>query len=176
MIFFYYSNNNNCKVIWSKNTMTRYDIFQARTGFGLSIFLFVLFFSFTVSAAEFVSVKKDGINIRSGPNTKAEVLWEVFKDFPLKIVKRQGKWTQVEDFEGDRGWIYAPLISKKHTVIVKVKTANMRIGPSKNYEVVATVKKGVVFKLGENDGNWHKVLHEDGTSGWIHQKLLWPIK
>lgn len=125
-------------------------------------------------AAEYVSVKNDGINIRSGPNTDQEVLWEVFKDFPLKVIQRKAKWAQVVDFEGDKGWVYAPLLSKQKTVIVKVKTANMRVGPGKNYEIVATVKYGVVFKPTDREGQWVKVVHDDGTSGWIYGTLLWP--
>ncbi len=125
-------------------------------------------------AAEYVSVKRDGVNIRSGPNTNQEILWEVFKNFPLKVVNHQAKWAQVVDFEGDQGWIYSPLLSKTKTVIVKVKTANMRVGPGKNYEVSATVKYSVVFKVLEIEGDWVKVVHDDGTSGWIYSKLLWP--
>ena len=126
------------------------------------------------SAAEFVSVKKDGVNIRSGPSTNQEILWEVFKDYPLKVVKRQAKWAMVSDFEGDQGWIYSPLLSQQKTVIVQVKTANMRVGPGKNYEIKATVKYGVVFKPLSQEGDWVNVVHEDGTNGWIYRNLLWP--
>ena len=125
-------------------------------------------------AGQYVSVKKDGVNVRSGPNTKEEILWEVFKSFPLEVLDKKGDWTQVADFEGDKGWIYTPLLSDEHTVIVKVNTANMRIGPGQNYEIVATVKYGVVFKPIGNDGDWVKVKHADGTTGWIHKDLLWP--
>ena len=127
------------------------------------------------AAGKFVSVKKDGVNVRSGPNTSAEILWEVFKSFPLKVLEQKGDWTHVVDFEGDKGWIYSPLLDDDHTVIVKVNTANMRIGPGTSYEIVATVKYGVVFKPLDNDGDWIKVKHEDGTTGWIHKDLLWPV-
>ncbi len=125
-------------------------------------------------AVEYGSVLKDGVNIRSGPDTKKEVLWELFKGFPLQVVSRQGKWAQVVDFEGDKGWIYTPLLSKEKTVVVKADTANMRFGPGQNYEIVATVKYGVVFTPLEKDGDWVKVRHQDGASGWIFAKLLWP--
>ncbi len=125
-------------------------------------------------AAEYVSVNKDGVNIRSGPDTKKEILWEVFKDFPLQILKRDGKWAQTKDFEGDTGWIYSPLLSKQKKVIVKVEIANIRTGPGKNYEQVATAKYGVVFTPTETEGDWTKVSHEDGTRGWIYKKLIWP--
>jgi len=131
-------------------------------------------FSPPAQAKEWVSVKKDGVNVRSGPNTNKEILWEVFKGFPLEILQHKGEWAEVVDFEGDKGWIYAPLLSNSKMVIVKVDTANLRVGPGTSYEVTATVKYGVVFALIGTDGDWIKVKHDDGTTGWIHKDLLWP--
>ena len=136
--------------------------------------LTILLFSVPALAAEYISVKKDEVNIRSGPSTKKEILWEVFKDFPLQVVGKKGDWLQTRDFEGDKGWIYAKLTSKEKRVIIKVNTANMRTGPDKKYELMATVKYGVVFTPVEKEDDWIKVRHEDGTTGWIYKKLLWP--
>ncbi len=131
-------------------------------------------FATTALATDYVIVKKDGVNIRSGPSTKKEILWEVFKDFPLQITDKKNDWLKTKDFEGDSGWIFKNLVSKKKRVIVKVNTANMRIGPGKDYELSATVKYGVVFTPLEKENDWIKVKHEDGTTGWIFKKLLWP--
>ncbi len=136
--------------------------------------LVILVFAVVASAAEYRSVTKDGVNIRSGPTTKDEIYWEVFKGFPLKILKRQGEWAQAQDFEGDAGWIHSNLLSTKKTVIVKVKKANLRMGPGKNYEIVASALYGVVFTPGKKDGEWLQISHDDGTKGWIHQSLVWP--
>ncbi len=141
---------------------------------GISTLFLFLSLASASFAADYVSVKKDGVNIRSGPDTKKEVLWEVFRDFPLKVLSRQGKWAQIQDFEGDKGWIYSPLLSKDKTVIIKVKSANMRSGAGKNYEVIATVKYGVVFDYVKREGDWFQLKHEDGTTGWIFNSLLWP--
>lgn len=145
------------------------------------LFFLVMLAVFAVSgqgrpcqAAEYVTVIKDGVNVRSGPSTKNEVHWEVFKNFPLKVLERKGDWVHTEDFEGDTGWIYGPLLQKDRQVIVKVKKANLRVGPGKNYEIVATALYGVVFTPGRTDGNWLQVTHQDGTKGWIHSSLVWP--
>ncbi len=147
---------------------------QIRFGLQAVAFLVTLGIALSAGAAEYVIANKDGVNIRSAPNTKAEILWEVFKNFPLQVLKREGQWTQAVDFEGDKGWIYDPLLSKEKMVIVKVDAANMRIGAGTNYEIVATVKYGVVFKPLEKDGEWVKVQHKDGTTGWLHETLIWP--
>lgn len=128
----------------------------------------------TATAAEYVSVLKNEVNVRSGPNTKTEVLWTLFKGFPLQVIARKGKWTQVVDFEGDKGWIASSLLAKEKTVIVKVDSANLRGGAGTDHETVADVKHGVVFKLLTTKGDWVKVKHADGTTGWIFSKLLWP--
>jgi len=134
----------------------------------------LLFQSLPASAAEYGSVLKDGVNVRSGPDTSKEVLWELFKGYPLQILSRKGEWAQIVDFEGDKGWIHTSLLSKQKTVVVKSDTINMRVGAGQAYEIVATVKYGVVFSPLEKDGEWVRVKHEDGTTGWIHEKLLWP--
>ncbi|MFO7760430.1 MAG: SH3 domain-containing protein [Thermodesulfobacteriota bacterium] len=141
---------------------------------------FILVFFFTVSlpiichAAEYVSVDHDGIRIRSGPSTDHEIYWEVFKNYPLKVLDRKGKWLHVEDFEGDKGWIYSPLTNKKDTVIVKVDKANIRVGPGTNYERTATALYGVVFTKHKKEGDWIQISHNDGTKGWIYRELIWP--
>ncbi len=141
------------------------------------IALFLLAVSATpllAANSKYVTVKKDGVNIRSAPNTKSEILWEVFKDFPLQVIGKKGDWLHTKDFEGDKGWIFKNLVSRRKKVIVKVNTANLRVGPGTNYELTATVKYGVVFTPLSKQNGWIKVKHDDGTTGWIAAKLLWP--
>lgn len=142
---------------------------------GIIAGILLLFFLETSSfAGDFASVIKDGVNIRSGPSTKNEVLWEVFKGFPVEIMQRQGEWAHVKDFEGDSGWIYSSLLSNAKTVIVKVDTANMRSGPGTNNKIIATVKKGVVFTPLEQQGSWIKVQYKNDITGWIYNILIFP--
>jgi SH3-like domain-containing protein len=136
--------------------------------------LFILSLTAAGHAAEYVSVKKDAVNIRSGPSTKSKVVWQVFESFPLEVLKREGKWANVIDFEGDKGWIYNTLITSKKSVIVNVETANMRTGSSTGDPIVATVKKGVVFEPLEMNGEWMKVRYKNEITGWMHNSLLWP--
>ncbi|MBU0682550.1 MAG: SH3 domain-containing protein [Proteobacteria bacterium] len=128
----------------------------------------------TSQADEYVTVVKDGVNVRSAPSNTAEIHWEVFKNFPLKVIGRKGEWVKTEDFEGDTGWIYGSLLQKDRQVIVKVKKANLRVGPGKNYEISATALYGVVFTPGRKDDSWVQVTHQDGTRGWLHESLIWP--
>lgn len=100
---------------------------------------------------------------------------ELTDGYPLKIVKRQGDWVKVEDYEHDTGWIHQSLIGEGNKVIVNGKNKiNMRSKPSSKSSKIAEVYRGVVLtKIGEK-GDWCKVKHDNGMIGWIWKPLLWP--
>ena len=128
-----------------------------------------------VSAADYVSVKGDNVNVRSGPGTNYQVTLELFSGYPLKITTRQGDWLKVVDFENDSGWIHKSLVETGNTVIVNgTKSVNMRAEPSTKSSVIATVDRGVVMTKLESQGKWFKLKHSSGLIGWIYKPLLWP--
>lgn len=135
--------------------------------------LFLLSTAVTCGAADYVNVSRDGINLRSGPGTKYEVLFELPADYPLKVLETKGDWLKVVDYENDRGYIHKDMTSKSGAVIVKVREANVRKEPSTKAEKVGTVAKDVILKAVEKKGDWIKVTHPKLT-GWIHRKLVWP--
>ncbi len=124
-------------------------------------------------AADFVSVNKDGVNLRSGPTTDAAVLFELPTGYPLEVIERKGDWLQVRDYENDKGWIYNNLTSDTPYVIVKVSKGNIRSGPGTNYDQVGKVVRDVILQKIEQKGDWIQVRHPQLT-GWIHKNLVWP--
>ncbi len=141
----------------------------------IGIVVTALLCSATVSAmaAEFVSVKNDGVNLRSGPATNDEILFQLPAGYPLQVLSKQGKWLKVRDYENDKGWIYASLVSKTRYVIVKVKDGNVRSGPGTNYDKVGKVVRDVILRNTDRKGDWVKIAHPKLT-GWIHKSLIWP--
>lgn len=125
-----------------------------------------------------VSVAGEKVNLRKGPSTQYPVIWELGKGFPLRIVRSQGSWLKVSDFEGDVGWIYKDLVSRKPHLIVKTfknskARINIRSGPGTKYEIVGKAEYGVVFETLQRGSGWVKVRHETGLSGWVKRSLLW---
>ena len=127
----------------------------------------------TVLAAEYVSVSKDGINMRSAPNTNSEVLFQLPIGYPLEVLGKEGQWLKVSDYEGDKGYIQESLTSKSPYVIVKVKECKILAGPGPKEKVVGTGVKDVIFAKGEQKGDWIKVTHPS-LSGWVHKNSVWP--
>ncbi|MFQ5929606.1 MAG: SH3 domain-containing protein [Acidobacteriota bacterium] len=123
--------------------------------------------------AEIVRVKVKMANVRSGPGTQFEKVWVAPRNYPYRVLKRQGKWLKVRDFEGFEEWIYGPLTDLKPAAVVKVNRANVRKGPGTNHPILFTTDRGVPFVVLEKKGKWVKVRHADGERGWIFRKLLW---
>lgn len=127
----------------------------------------------TTSAANMVSVKGPVLNMRSGPGTHNEILWELKKGYPLQVQKRQGRWLKVRDFEGDSGWVARSLIGRAPHHIVKSKVANVRSNPSTNSRIVGKAQYGELVRTQEKRAGWVRVERTDGPNGWISKKLLW---
>lgn len=121
-----------------------------------------------------IAVKSDIANMRFGPGTDHEVLWQVEKYHPFIVMDRKGKWIKVKDYEGDQAWVHESIVSAKVRGVVTVKSkCNVRNKPSTKGDVKFTVEKGVPFKVLKTQGNWLKIQHADGESGWIYKTLVW---
>lgn len=55
-------------------------------------------------------VAKADINVRQKPSASSKVLWVVEKGYPLKFIKKQGSWLQVEDDSGVKGWVHSSVV------------------------------------------------------------------
>ena len=81
----------------------------------------ILATSFYAHSAEFVSVTKDGANVRTGPSTDKPVYMELFKGYPLKVIERKGEWIKITDFEKDGGWVHSSLTEKGNLEIERLR-------------------------------------------------------
>ena len=125
------------------------------------------------SAGERKAIGVAKANIRMGPGTNYEVLWQAERYYPVVVVETQGKWRKFKDFEGDEGWIFASLLSDTRAVVVKKERCNVRSGPGTDHAVKFVAGKGVPFRVLKKSGNWINVKHSDGDTGWIYHSLVW---
>ncbi len=133
---------------------------------------FIILFTGAASA-ERLAVKASRANIRSGPGTSYDVLWEVEKYHPFLIINKKGKWYRFRDFEGDEGWIYKSLLGDIKTAITIKNKCRVRKGPGKKYDILFATEKGIPFKVLKQEGSWIHVEHADGDKGWIYKTLVW---
>ncbi|MDD4880615.1 MAG: SH3 domain-containing protein [Gallionellaceae bacterium] len=139
----------------------------------IALLCVVPFFSGTASA---LCVGAPEANLRQGPGTHYKKSWEVFKYMPLKKIGQKGKWYHVKDVDGDRHWVYGPLLTKAmHCAVVKTRTANIRSGPGTGFAKAqwSPVEKYYSFRILGTKGNWVRVQDEVFNDGWVAKSLLW---
>jgi SH3-like domain-containing protein len=124
-------------------------------------------------AAEMVSIKGNTVNMRSGPSTGSQILWELERGYPLEVLNRKGDWLQVRDFENDKGWVARSLTGRTPYHIVKARVANIRSGPGTRYRVVGKSERYDLMRTQGAQAGWVKVQSTNGIKGWISKKLLW---
>jgi SH3-like domain-containing protein len=114
-------------------------------------------------------------NIRSGPGQKYEVLWQAEKYTPVVVLEydQSGDWCYFKDYEGTRAWVHKNLLEEMDAVVTKTGLCNIRSGPGTDHDLVFQAEKGVPFKVIRRKGDWIRVRHADGDTGWIHKKLVW---
>jgi SH3-like domain-containing protein len=154
---------------------TRTSLFFILLGFTLS------FFPVTKATAETASIQGDQTLLRQRPDKTSTVLWELNNGFPVEIIKKQGDWVNIRDFENDSGWVLKSKISAKHHVIVKAnrneeQSINIRSAPNINSSTIGNAFYGVVFTVVEKKDGWVKVKHDSSLTGWVKADLLWGLQ
>ncbi|MGA1790979.1 MAG: SH3 domain-containing protein [bacterium] len=131
-----------------------------------------------IAGAETVFVTGEAVNIRSGPNTKHQVVRKVKRNEALKRIKRLDGWARVILSDGETGWIFEKYISsegpnpKAERVYVSGKIVNIRSGPGTRHKILTEVEKGDELERIERSNGWSEVKLHDGTTGWIHEKYI----
>jgi SH3-like domain-containing protein len=123
----------------------------------------------------YVSMKASEGNVRRGPSLTHRIDW-VFKrrDMPLLITAEHGHWRQVEDRDGQGGWVHYSLLSGVRTVLVEEDMLKMHTRPDPASPVSAALEKGVIARLGKCTPDWCQ-LRSGGYKGWAPKTYLWGV-
>jgi SH3-like domain-containing protein len=146
-----------------------------KTHLSISI-LTVIFFLVGVNPTVALCIKNEKANLRKGPSTKHEKLWQVFQYMPFKLLTTKGDWKQVEDLDGDSYWVHAPLTTQKYKcVVIMNNQTNLRKGPGTQYPKIkwGPVDKYFSMKVLKVKNNWVHVEDAAGDKAWVYRPLVW---
>ena len=145
------------------------------TKVSLSVSIFTLLLVMA-NPAMALCIKKEKANLRTGPGTKYEKLWQVFQYMPFKLLGTKGDWKQLQDVDGDNYWVHAPLTTQKYKcAVIKNDQTNLREGPGTQYSKVswAPVDKYFSMKVLKIENNWVHIQDASGDKAWIYRPLVW---
>ena len=131
--------------------------------------------SANAAALEFRSVAEPAAILYDAPSAKAQKLYVLSQGYPVEVVVKLEAWIKVRDESGEFAWIEKSRLSERHTVMVRVASAEVRQAPNENSAVVFTAEKNVFLELVDVAVGWARVRHIDGATGFVKVSQLWGL-
>lgn len=143
----------------------------------IALTLFLTLVLASTATARMISVSSYVANIHSSPSlNEYNVVLQAPRYYPLSVKGSQDRFYRVVDYQGRSGWIHDSVVSNTPTVIVNIRRANIRSGPGTNNSIAFRARLGVTFKVLDTRGDWIRIEHESGRTGWIFEELVWGAK
>ena len=142
----------------------------------LVLFFSILFFfqdSFATDNMNFLSLKKDEVNLRQGPSFEYPIKLIYKKKYlPVIILDKSGPWKKIKDFENNTGWIHTVLLSKKKSAINIKNNSVLYKKPTIFSKPIAKLETGRLVLIKKCKVKWCKITSGD-YGGWILKNTLW---
>ena len=142
----------------------------------LVLFFSILFFfqdSFATDDMDFLSLKKDEVNLRQGPSFEYPIKLIYKKKYlPVIILDKSGPWKKIKDFENNTGWIHAALLSKIKSAINIKNNSVLYKKPTIFSKPIAKLETGRLMLIKKCKVKWCKISSGD-YGGWILKNTLW---
>ena len=136
------------------------------------IFLFLFIFSNSIASENFLSLKKEKVNVRYGPSFDSPIKF-IYKKIhlPVKQIDQKDNWRRIIDFKNNSGWIHRSQLKKTNSIIL-YKDEILFKKPTKFSKPIAKIKMGRVLLLEKCLENWCKI-RTNKYLGWIEIKNFW---
>tara|TARA_B100001057_G_scaffold426318_1_gene450295 strand:+ start:4722 stop:5165 length:444 start_codon:yes stop_codon:yes gene_type:complete len=136
------------------------------------IIFFVVLISNSISAEEFLSLKKEKVNVRYGPSFDSPIKFVYKKiNLPIKQIDKKENWRRIIDLKNNSGWIHLSQL-KPINSLIPLEDKILFQKPSIFSKPLAKIKKGRVLVIKKCDDNWCKVKTKN-FKGWIQNDNLW---
>ena len=123
----------------------------------------------------FVSLGSDKIYMRTGPGKEFPIKWVYSKaGLPMRVVEESDHWREVEDPDGERGWIHKSLLSGKRFLMVEGDNADLRRTPSDEAMIVARVEPRVIAEMLNCQPVWCLVSVRE-QRGWLARRDVFGL-
>ena len=145
------------------------------------LIIFVLFssilFSFSKSFASenanFLSLKKNEVNLRQGPSFEYPIKLIYKKKYlPIIILDKSGPWKKIRDFENNTGWIHISQLSRRKSGLNIKDNSIIYKKPTIYSQPIAKLELGRLVLIKNCNTKWCKI-ETGGYNGWIFKDSLW---
>jgi len=149
----------------------------------LSASIFLTFFFFTSPSFAsrtinevnyFASLRASEANIRTGPGQNYPIKF-IFKlrGLPVRVINEYDNWNEIEDYEGQTGWVTQSLLTKKRTLMVLTTKSfiNMHSKNNEKSRIILRLENNVVGDYLKCSGDWCGIK-VNNKKGWVLKSEL----
>ncbi len=128
--------------------------------------------SFAQSNENFLSLKKNKVNVRYGPSFEFPVkyIYEK-KDLPVLQIDKKENFRRIIDHKKNSGWIHVSQLKKVNSVI-SLEDKIMFKKPTIFSKPIARIQEGRLLIIKKCLDDWCRV-ETDNFKGWIDKNNLW---
>ena len=135
-------------------------------------FLFFYQYSFAEKEKNFLSLKKDKVNVRYGPSFDFPVKYIYKKkNLPIQLIDKKENFRRIIDHKKNSGWIHISQLKKANSVVL-LRDKILFKNSTKFSMPIAKIRKGRLLIINKCKIKWCKVKTEN-FKGWIDKNYLW---
>ena len=148
-------------------------MYMLKNSFIISIILLFFFqISFSRSEENFLSLKKNKVNVRYGPGFDFPVKYIYKKvNLPIKQIDKKENFRRIIDLKKNSGWIHVSQLKKVNSVIAEEDKIMFKKSTIFS-EPIAKIKKGRLLVIQKCEVEWCKIETEN-FKGWVNKDNLW---
>ena len=138
----------------------------------LTLILFFIFI-FELSANEnFLSLKKNKVNVRYGPGFDYPIKYIYKKkNLPLKLIDKKENFRKIIDLKNNSGWIHSSQL-KKINAIILLENKILFEKPTIFSKPILKLEKGRLLVIKKCKKKWCNAK-TDIYSGWLKSENVW---
>ncbi len=127
----------------------------------------------------FMSLRSGKVNMRVGPGNIYPIIWVyIVRGMPVEIIGKNNEWLQIQDKDGETGWIYHRMVTKTRTAMTVSNDILLHSHPDNNAGISARLMKHVVVTPLACRSSWCRISvasTQGKLSGWVRRQYLWGL-
>ena len=139
-----------------------------------TLFILTILISSSFAEETFLSLKKNKVNVRYGPNFNSDVKYVYKKiNLPIKQIDKKENFRRIIDLKNNSGWIHISQLKKSNSIIA-INDKILFKKPTSYAKPIAQIKKGRLLILQKCKKKWCKIK-SDNFEGWIKNNNVWGL-
>lgn len=119
----------------------------------------------------FASLRSNETNVRSGPGQNYPIKFTYkLRSIPVRVISEYDNWNEIEDYEGQSGWVTQSLLTKKRTLMVRTTKSfiNMHSKPNEKSRIIYRLENNVIGDYIKCEDDWCGAKIEN-KKGWVQK-------